>query len=98
MKYFLALALSVFTSQLFAQHQQPQMVQDPQSKKQFPVAQQNPQAPQISVTHYDTVLVQDPLHPNEKEMKIYSSTGRLVKTGRILNGKKEGIWRSYYEN
>src|SRR6185295_7317798 len=99
MKYFLALALVAFSYPLFAQQQhQPQQVQDPQTKKQVPVAQQNPEPPQVNVFRYDTVIIRDPQHLNDVGMKIYSSTGRLVKTGRVLNGKKEGIWRSYYEN
>lgn len=96
MKYFLAFALTVSTFKLFAQHQQ--TVQDPQTKKQIQVAQQNPAPPQVSVIHYDTVITKDVQHPNDAVMKIFSSTGRLVKAGRVLNGKKEGIWRSYYEN
>ena len=101
MKYFFAFTLFLAPLQLFAQQQQPQMVTDPRTQKQVPLTQQQPQqqqAPQINVYRYDTVITKDPQYPNKAEMKIYSSTGRLVKTGKVLNGKKEGIWRSYYEN
>jgi len=99
MKYFFALTLFLSSIQLFAQQQQPQLVTDPKTGKQVQVTQQREQqVPQVTVFRYDTVITHDPQYPNKAEMKIYSSTGRLVRTGQVLNGKKEGIWRSYYEN
>ena len=97
MNYLFAFILLLSSLQLFAQHQQ-QTVTDPKTQKQVPVAQQREQAPQVTVFRYDTVITHDPQYYNKVDMKIYSSSGRLVKTGKILNGKKEGIWRSYYEN
>jgi antitoxin component YwqK of YwqJK toxin-antitoxin module len=97
MKYFFALILSLFSLQPFAQ-QQPQQVMDPKTQKQVQLTQQKAPVPQVSVFRYDTVITHDPQYPNKAELEIYSSSGRLVKSGKILNGKKEGIWRSYYEN
>lgn len=93
MKYFFILTLILFSLQLLAQQ-----VQDPKTQKQVQLAQPKEQVPQVRVIRYDTVITRDPQYPGKEEMKIYSSTGRLIKSGKVLNGKKEGIWRSYYEN
>ncbi|MBA3647601.1 MAG: toxin-antitoxin system YwqK family antitoxin [Chitinophagales bacterium] len=46
----------------------------------------------------DTIRVHDPEHYNIEHLKIYSVTGKIARSGDLLNGKKEGIWREYYEN
>jgi hypothetical protein len=90
MKYFFSLLIFISSLPLLAQQKQP--------PQQIPHAQPNQPVPQAQVFRYDTVLTHDPQHFNLAELKIYSSTGRLVKTGKTLNDKKEGIWRTYYEN
>lgn len=47
---------------------------------------------------YDTVAVHQPDAYNIVDMVIYyKSTQRPFRAGRLLNGKKQGIWRTYYE-
>ena len=66
----------------------------------FPVtlfAQQNKEEEEAII--YDTVSVHDPKSYNLEEMRIYNkNSGNLYRAGHLLNGKKDGIWRTYYEN
>ncbi|MBA3647600.1 MAG: toxin-antitoxin system YwqK family antitoxin [Chitinophagales bacterium] len=48
---------------------------------------------------YDTVKVIDPLHSNSMQLSIYGHYTRdLRRIGNIVNGKREGSWRTYYQN
>ena len=61
--------------------------------------EQNGQAPQITVLRYDTISTKDPSNPNAQLISIYNhNSGRLIKSGRVASGKKDGVWKSYYEN
>lgn len=56
-------------------------------------------APQVTVIRYDTVVIKDPQNPAALQLMIYNrNSGKMTKAGRIENGKKNGIWKSYYEN
>lgn len=65
----------------------------------FPIASFAQITPTETVTTYDTVAIRDPNAYNVVDMQIrYKSTGRMYRTGRLLNGKKQGLWRTYFDN
>jgi antitoxin component YwqK of YwqJK toxin-antitoxin module len=56
-------------------------------------------APQVTVIRYDTIVVKDKENPSVEQWMIYNrNSGRMIRSGRVENGKKDGIWKSYYEN
>lgn len=60
---------------------------------------QKDNAPQITVIRYDTVVIKDQSNPAVQQIMIYNrNSGKLIKSGRMDGGRKEGVWKSYYEN
>ncbi len=97
MKTLLSLGLMIVSIQSFGQNQ-PQNPKTSADQKQIQFTQQKQAAPLVNILRHDTVVVHDPQHYNNQDIKIYSSSGRMVKAGKLLNGKKEGTWRAYNEN
>ncbi|MFI5134334.1 MAG: toxin-antitoxin system YwqK family antitoxin [Chitinophagales bacterium] len=66
---------------------------------QFLFAQNKGQVPQVNVLRYDTVITRDPNNANTQQFAVYNhNSGWLIKSGKFVDGKKEGVWKSYYEN
>jgi antitoxin component YwqK of YwqJK toxin-antitoxin module len=57
------------------------------------------QSTQVTVLRYDTVVTVDPDETAARHLMIYNrNSGKLIRAGKLVNGRREGIWRSYYEN
>ena len=46
----------------------------------------------------DTIITKDPWSPNTEYWTVHSVYGKVKAQGKMVNQKKEGVWREYNDN
>lgn len=64
----------------------------------FAVFSQGANTHHFSKPKLDTVTYKDPAHPAVTVFKVTDSTGAIIEYGELVNEKKEGLWRTYFDN